>query len=56
MFGIAPGIPAEDGRRLARQTGLKEVSPDRFRDGDIILNLHVDGHNRLFGVTVETTD
>jgi hypothetical protein len=56
MFGITPGISAEDGRKLARQAGFNEQSPDRYRNGDIILSLLVDGHNRLFGISIETID
>jgi hypothetical protein len=56
MFGITPGIPAEDGRRLARLAGFNELSPGRYRNSDLILNLLVDGQNRLFGMTVETID
>jgi hypothetical protein len=56
LFGITPGIPADEGRRLARQTGLTEVSPVRYRSDDLSLFLHIDEKGILFGLTVESVD
>jgi hypothetical protein len=56
LFGIIPGMQADEGRRLARQTGLSEVSPVRYRNNDLTLFLHIDAKGNVFGVTVETVD
>jgi hypothetical protein len=56
IFGITPGMPADEGRRLARQSGLTEVSPARYRSDDLSLFLHVDDKGNVFGVTVETIE
>jgi len=54
MFGITPGMSVDEARRLARQTGLNEVSPVRYRSDDLSLFLHIDAKGNVFGVTVET--
>jgi hypothetical protein len=56
IFGITPGMPADEGRRLARQSGLTEESPARYRSDDLSLFLHVDDKGNVFGVTVETIE
>jgi hypothetical protein len=56
LFGITPGMPAEEGRRLARQSGLTEVSPVRYRSDDLSLFLHIDAKGNVSGVTLESVD
>jgi hypothetical protein len=56
VFGITPGIPADEGIRLARQSGLTEVSPVRYRSEDLSLFLHIDDKGTLFGITMESLD
>ena len=55
MFGIAPGVSPEEGKRLAQQAGLSEVSADRYRGKDLGLTLLVD-NGKVFGISVETID
>lgn len=56
MFGIHPGIPLEEGHRLARKAKLREVSPISYRSNGITLTLLADGEGMVFGVTVEASD
>jgi hypothetical protein len=56
LFGITPGMPAEEGRRLARQSGMTEVSPVRYRRDDLSLFLHIDAKGNVSGVTLESVD
>lgn len=56
VFGITPGIPAEEGEQLARQAGLQEVAISKFQGMGINLSLLVDGKGKIFGVTIESRD
>lgn len=56
VFGISPGMPAEDGERLARQAGLQGVAASRYQGMDINLILLVDGTGKIFGITLESSD
>jgi hypothetical protein len=56
IFGIAPGMSAEQASKTAKQAGMTEVSPVRFRRGNMSLILLVDGKGDVFGITVETVD
>jgi hypothetical protein len=56
IFGITPGMPADEGRHLARQTGLHEISPVKYRNDNLSLFLHIDAKGNVFGITVETID
>ena len=56
LFGISPGMSAEEGRRLSRKAGFQEVAACKFRGKDISLTLLVDGKGNVFGITVETID
>lgn len=53
LFGIRPGMSADQGKRLAHQAGFVEVSACKYRLKEISLTLLVDAKGRLFGVTVE---
>lgn len=53
LFGIAPGMPAETGRQLAKQAGLTEETPYRYLGRDMSLTLLIDGKGKIFGITVE---
>jgi hypothetical protein len=56
MFGIAVGMSAERAGKLARQAGMAEVSPVRYRGNKSTLFILVDGKGKVFGMTVETVD
>jgi hypothetical protein len=56
LFGITPGMPVDEGSRLARRAGLSELSPARYRNDDLTLFLHIDAKGNVFGITVETVD
>lgn len=53
LFGISPGMAADEGKRLARQAGFMEVSAYKYRQKEISLTLLVDGKGSVFGVKVE---
>jgi hypothetical protein len=56
LFGISPGISAEEGKRIAQQAGFQEVAACKYQGKDIRLTLLVDGKDNVFGITVETVD
>lgn len=56
IFGISPGMPVEEGERLARQAGLQGVAPSRYQGKGIFLTLLVDGNGKIFGITAESRD
>jgi hypothetical protein len=56
VFGISPGVSLEEGRRLAQHASLSEVSQYHYQGKGVTLTLLVDGHNKVFGITVETED
>jgi hypothetical protein len=56
IFGITPGMPADEGRLLARQSGLTEVTPVRYRSDNLSLYLHIDAKGNVSGVTLESVD
>lgn len=56
IFGIAPGMPAATGKRLALRAGFTTVSPDRFRRDTLSLVLQVDATDTIFGIAVEADD
>lgn len=56
IFGIAPGMTESEARLLAKQAGLKEISPRIYRGDSIILNFLVNSYSTVFGIVVETTD
>jgi len=56
LFGIAPGITAEEGARLALKAGLREVSESRYQGDGFAVNLLIDGNRKVFGITVEAID
>jgi hypothetical protein len=49
-------MPADEGRLLARQSGLTEVSPVRYRSDNLSLYLHIDAKGNVSGVTLESVD
>jgi hypothetical protein len=53
LFGISPGMAADEGKRLARQAGFMEVSPYKYTQKEISLTLLVDNKGKVFGVKVE---
>lgn len=53
LFGISPGMSAEEGKRRVEQAGLSEVSPNRFVGDTVRLTLLVDEQGAVFGITVE---
>jgi len=56
IFGITPGMTASEGASLARQAGLVEISPVRFRNDEASLFLHLDDKGKIFGITLEAVD
>lgn len=56
LFGISPGITVGEGKRLAQQAGMREVSDRRYQLEEISLTLLVDDKGKVFGVTVEQRD
>jgi hypothetical protein len=55
MFGISPGIQADEAVRLARQSGFSEISAYRFKGQNNNLTLLVD-KGKVFGITMERLD
>jgi hypothetical protein len=56
MFGIAPGVSAEEGNRLANRAGLIQNLPYRYHGNDVMLSLLVDAKGTVFGITAEGID
>ncbi len=56
LFGISPGVSAEEGNRLAQKAGFIQDSPYRYHGHDVSLLLLVDGKGSVFGITVESSD
>jgi hypothetical protein len=56
VFGIKPGMSAEEGRRLAQQADFSEVSVYRYRGNELDLSLLVNNKDNVFGITIESID
>lgn len=56
LFGISPGITLDEGKRLAQQAGLREVSDCKYQLEEISITLLVNAEGKVFGVIVENGD
>lgn len=57
VYGIRPGMPAEEGRQSAVQAGLRATAtPDRFQGDGYFVTLLVDESEKVFGIALEAKD
>lgn len=56
LFGITPGMSAAEGKRLAQQSALTEISLNKYQGADISLILLIDAKDKVFGITLESMD
>lgn len=56
VFGISPGMSAEEGDQRALHAGLQRIAFARYQGMGINLTLLVGSHNEIFGITVENRD
>lgn len=57
IFGITPGISAEEGKSILQQRGLQASgSPFGYQGDGFSLTLLVDGKGKIFGILLEADD